>query len=86
MSSLKSNTIQIQFRPEQLRALRHLAARREVAIAHLVRESVDRFLEEIPVEEDPLWDIVGMIEGGPKDLSEQHDKYLSEWIAEENRA
>jgi non-ribosomal peptide synthetase component E (peptide arylation enzyme) len=27
-------------------------------------------------QQDPLWDIIGMAEGEPKDIARQHDKYL----------
>lgn len=85
MASSTNKPIQIYVRSEQHQMLRVLAARRDVSVSHLIREGIDRLLTEIPVEEDPLWDIVGMIEGGPPDLSEQHDKYLAEWAAEEHR-
>jgi non-ribosomal peptide synthetase component E (peptide arylation enzyme) len=26
--------------------------------------------------QDPLWEIIGMAEGEPKDIARQHDKYL----------
>jgi excisionase family DNA binding protein len=28
--------------------------------------------------DSPLWDLVGIIENGPPDLAENHDKYLAE--------
>jgi excisionase family DNA binding protein len=28
--------------------------------------------------ESPLWDLVGIIEDGPSDLAENHDKYLAD--------
>ena len=82
MGLLKNKPIQVYLRPDQLDPLRHLAARREVSIAHLVREGVDHVLASIPPEEDPLLDIIGMIEGGPSDLSERHDDYLAEAYAD----
>jgi hypothetical protein len=59
-----------------------LAERRDVSVAHLIREGVDHVLASILPEEDPLWDIVGMIEGGPSDLSVRHDDYLAEAYAD----
>ncbi len=85
MASLTNRPIQIYIRPEQHEMLRALAARRAVSVSQLVREGIDRLLTDIPIEEDPLWDIVGLVEGAPPDLAEQHDKYLAEWLAEENR-
>jgi hypothetical protein len=70
-------------RPEQLEALRALALRRNLPVAELVRQGVDKVLREIPPEEDPLWDIVGLFEG-PGDLAEKHDEYIAKIIREEN--
>jgi hypothetical protein len=70
-------------RPEQLEALRALALRRNLPVAELVRQGVDKVLREIPPEEDPLWDIVGLFEG-PGDLAEKHDEYIAKIIHEEN--
>ena len=76
--------IQVYLRPEQLAALRALAQRRKVSIAELVRQGVDRVLTEVPPEEDPLWDIVGMFDSGLGNLAEKHDEYLAKLIREEN--
>ena len=32
--------------------------------------------------DDPLWGIVGIIKGGPPDLSTEHDRYLAESYAD----
>lgn len=65
--------------------LRALATKREVPIARLVREGVDRLLDELPVEDDPLLDIIGLMDGGPPDMAKNHDAYLAEMIEQENR-
>jgi hypothetical protein len=75
--------LQVYLRPEQLEALRALALRRNLPVAELVRQGVDKVLREIPPEEDPLWDIVGLFEG-PGDLAEKHDEYIAKIIREEN--
>ncbi|MGQ9553431.1 MAG: ribbon-helix-helix domain-containing protein [Anaerolineae bacterium] len=75
---------QIYLRPEQLEALRNLSKRRGVSIAELVREGVDRVLSEIPAEEDPAWDIIGMFDSGLGDLAEKHDEYLAQLINAES--
>jgi hypothetical protein len=77
--------VQISFKPEQLVRLRALADRREVSIAELVRQGVDLLLEDLPVEDDPLLDIIGLVDEGPEDLSERHDAYLAETITQDNR-
>jgi hypothetical protein len=82
MKALAHRPIQVYLRPEQLEALRFLAQRRHVSIAELVRRGVDRLLAEVPLEEDPLWDIVGQFDSGLGDLAERHDEYLAKWLAE----
>ena len=56
-----------------------------MSLAELVRQGVDRLLEEAPVEEDPLWKIVGIMDSGVGDLAEKHDKYLTEIYAREGK-
>ena len=81
MKTLTHRPLQVYLRPEQLEALRFLARRRDVSIAELVRQGVDRLLAEVPADEDPLWGIVGQFDSGLGDLSEQHDTYLARWTA-----
>jgi hypothetical protein len=83
--TLTKKPIQVYLRREQLDALRALAGRRRVSVAELVRQGVDRLLAEVPLDEDPAWDIIGLVEGGPPDLAEKHDEYLAKWLREENR-
>ena len=75
--------VQVYLRQDQIEPLRAEAARRGVSLAELVRQGVDRLLEEAPVEEDPLWKIVGIMDSGVGDLAENHDKYLMEVYARE---
>jgi hypothetical protein len=83
MAIAHKKPLQVYLRPEQLEALRALALRRNLPVAELVRQGVDKVLREIPPEEDPLWDIVGLFEG-PGDLAEKHDEYIAKIIREEN--
>ncbi len=85
MAALLKKPIQVYLRPEQLGALRWLARKRHVSVAELVRQGVDRVLADIPPEEDPLWDLVGMFDSGLGDLAEKHDEYIVKWIREENQ-
>jgi hypothetical protein len=84
MRDLTKKRIQIYLRPEQLSRLRAIADRRNVSIAELVRQGVDRLLDDLPIEDDPLLDIIGLVDDGPKDLSERHDSYLAEMIVRDN--
>ncbi len=73
--------VTVYLRPQQIETLRDLAKRRGVSFAEIVRQGVDCFL----TEEDSLWNIIGIADGGPTDLVERHDEYLAEIIAQENR-
>lgn len=77
---------QLYLREEQMAALRHLARQRGVSMAELVRQSVDRFLEDTPLDEEPLWSLVGIGASGVGDLAQNHDGYLSTMEEEDNRA
>ena len=68
---------QLYLREEQLTALRRLARQRNVSVAELVRQSVDQLLAETPLEEEPLWELVGIGASGAGDLAEKHDTYLA---------
>jgi hypothetical protein len=87
MATLTKKPIQVYMRPEQLEALRALARKRDVPVAELVRQGIDRLLAEVPAEEDPLWDIVGMVDSpsAPTNLAEKHDEYLARWSREDHR-
>lgn len=36
-------------------------------------------------EDDPIWDIVGIIKDGPPDLAQNHDAYLAEAYEDKHR-
>lgn len=54
-------------------------------MAGLIRVGVDRLLQEVPPEEDPLLEVIGLYDSGIGDLSEKHDEYLAQMIEEENQ-
>jgi hypothetical protein len=61
-----------------------LSEKKGISKAAIVRESVEKYLAGLPVEDDPLMDIVGLFDSGGKgDLSINHDKYLAEAIESE---
>jgi hypothetical protein len=74
---------QIQLTEEQSRALKQLAAREGISVSELIRTSVDVLLRSsgfINPEErrKKALDAVGRLHNGPKDLSTNHDRYLTE--------
>ena len=78
MSTLTKKPIQVYLRQEQLDALRIRANREGVSVAELVRQGVDRILNDVPLEQDPIWEIVGLGSSDVDDLSLKHDRYLAE--------
>lgn len=85
MAEKTKKPLQVYLRSDQIDALRSLSDRRGESMAKLVREGVDRILEEVPPEENPLLDIIGIFDSGIGDLSEKHDEVLAEMIREENQ-
>lgn len=82
--ALAMKPIQVYLRQDQIEPLRAEATRRGVSLAELVRQGVDRLLEEAPLEEDPLWKVVGIMDSSVGDLADNHDKFLAETYATEN--
>ncbi len=69
----------------QKEALERIQEDSKIPVAEIIRKAVDRFLSEwkrkkrIPVEDEMterLLSIAGTCKGGPKDLADEHDKYL----------
>jgi Ribbon-helix-helix protein, copG family len=62
--------LQIMIEPELDDALERQAAKEKVSKAALIRRYVRKELKPLPpIEEDPIWDLVGMVEGGGPDDS-----------------
>lgn len=82
---------QVQFEPDQLSALRRLAAEQGVSVSELVRRSVSEMLakQSSPSKED-LWRRALSAAGrfrstdGATDVGRHHDKYLAEIYYDEH--
>lgn len=81
MAILTKKPFQIYLRQEQLDALRLMAEKRGISIAELVRQGVDQLLISVPVEDDPLLDIINLGDSGLGDLAQNHDQYLADEAA-----
>lgn len=84
-----ATSIQLELRPDQEAALREIAESRNMSLADLIREGVDRLLaevdvESVPLEDDPILQIIGLVDDGPSDMADRHDDYLAEGIREEH--
>lgn len=71
---------QVLLTEEQMRAVRKIAAERGTSMAGVIRESVERLLEER--ERKDRWarsmEVIGKFSSGLTDVSVNHDKYLAE--------
>ena len=85
MATLTKRPIQVYLEERQDNALRRIAESRDVSLSELIRRSIDLYLNNLPVQDDPAMRIVGLGRSGLGDLSEKHDEYLIEWEKEANQ-
>ncbi len=76
---------QIQLTEEQARALKELAALRQVSMAELIRQGVDTVIRSATAVDEAARiqraiEAAGKFRSGKKDVSEHHDDYLAEAI------
>ncbi len=72
----KKYPLQVYLDAEQMQAIKNAARAKDASMADIVRESIARYLADIPVSEDPAMGIVGMGSSGRRDLARNHDRYL----------
>lgn len=83
MRALTKKPIQIYLEPTQDKALRVLAQRKGTSLAALIRRAIDHYLAELPVEEDPALQVIGLGRSGREDLASKHDDHLTALAREE---
>jgi len=83
MRALAKKPIQIYLEPAQDKALRVLAGREGISLAELIRRTIDHYLAELPVEEDPALRVIGLGRSGRGDMASKHDDYLAALAKEE---
>lgn len=74
---------QIQLTEEQAEQVRRLAAQKGVSMAEIVREAVDRYVQESGIVDEAQLDaramaVIGRFASGSRDVSVAHDRYLDE--------
>lgn len=72
---------QIQLTEHQAAALKRLAAERDVSMAALIRDAVDRTLgedDDLDVRRRRALGVVGKFRSGRPDIGREHDRYLEE--------
>ncbi|MBI5638836.1 MAG: CopG family transcriptional regulator [Nitrospirae bacterium] len=77
MRALKKKPIQVYIEPAQEQSIESLARRKGISKAEIIRMSLDKYLSELPVEDDPALGIVGLGSSGKTDISANHDAYLA---------
>ncbi len=85
MRALKKKPIQIYIEPRQNDVLEVLSKKRGISKAEIIRASLEKFLKELPVEEDPAIGLIGLGSSGKGDLSVKHDRYLARYAASKKR-
>lgn len=80
MKVSKKKPIQIYIEHEQNNVLEVLSKKRGLSKAAIIRESVEKYLKELPIEEDPAINLIGLGTSSKEDLAEKHDKYLAQHI------
>lgn len=85
MAVSNKRPLQIYLRPEQNEALKEMSKRTGRSKADLIRESLDRYLSQMPPDEDPLVRIVGMGHSEKGDLAERHDEYVEQAVRSKKR-
>ena len=85
MKNLKKKPIQIYIEPQQDFVLENLAQKRGLSKAEIIRKSLDQYLREIPLEEDPGMGLIGLGKSGKRDLSDRHDQYLTRSLRSRKR-
>jgi hypothetical protein len=71
--------LQISLPEWQYRFLREQASRTGQSVASFIRKLIEQEAQAVqrPVEEDPIWEVVGIGQGGPPyDASERVDEFL----------
>lgn len=79
MRALKKKPIQIYLEPDQDKVLEALSKKRGISKAALIRLSLDTYLKNIPLEDDPALRIIALGKSGKGDLAEKHDNYIARY-------
>jgi len=74
---------QIQLTGDQAKALKKIALSRHLSVAEIIRQAVDNLIRsssviDIQERRKRALDAVGKFRSGKRDISREHDKYLTE--------
>ncbi len=85
MRTLKKRPIQLYIEPGQANILEILSMKRGVSKSEIIRESIEKYLKELPIEEDPAMGLIGLGDSGKSDLADKHDRYIARYAASRKR-
>ncbi len=74
----KKVPIQIYLDPDQFKMIDLLSKTRNTSKAATIRNCIAKYLESLPLENDPALNLMNLGASGKKDISAKHDYYLIE--------
>ena len=85
MKRLKKKPIQINIEPKQDYVFGDHVREKGVSKTEIFRKSLEKFVKETPVEEDPGMGLIGLGNSDKRNLSGYHDKYLARYAKKKKR-
>ncbi|MBW2003933.1 MAG: ribbon-helix-helix protein, CopG family [Spirochaetales bacterium] len=76
MKGLKKIPIQIYLEPEQDKLVGLLSEARGKSKAAIIRACISKYIDSLPLENDPALKIMNLGESEETDIAERHDDYL----------
>ena len=78
MKKIKKVPIQIYLDPDQIRIIDRLSKASGKSKAATIRTCIAKYIDSLPLENDPALNIMNLGASGRKDIAEKHDDYLIE--------
>ena len=76
MIKSKKVPIQIYLDPDQFKMIDLLSKAGNTSKAATIRNCIAKYLESLPLENDPALNIINLGASGKKDIAAKHDDYL----------
>jgi hypothetical protein len=76
MKKTKKVPIQIYLDPDQFKMIDLLSKARNTSKAAIIRNCIAKYLESLPLKNDPALNNMNLGASGKKDISAKHDDYL----------
>lgn len=78
MTKNKKVPIQIYLDPDQFKIIDRLSKASGKSKAATIRTCIAKYIDSLPLENDPALNIMNLGASGRKDIAEKHDDYLTE--------